>query len=198
MHQIRFRLRLCPDFAGELTTLPQVQYLDSRCLTSKGRGKIKGKWERGGKGKEKGEEKKKRQRRGKGDIPPWLKPRSATVCIGYLFCAGENLVSESSQQMETPAGSRARVFPSLHRPRPRRGYDVIGIGDSLGIFLIVSSSVDILQKFTWFYDVVGNKNFSESFFGLRSRRRGFTCCYDVIGSGYSGDSPGGAQRGCRA
>jgi len=38
MHQIRFRLGLCPGPLGELTALPQTPWLDLRGPTSKGRG----------------------------------------------------------------------------------------------------------------------------------------------------------------
>jgi len=61
MHQIRFRLGLCPR-PGELTALPQTPLLDLRGPTPKGR---EGRGREGGKGGE-GRGKDKRKGRGKG------------------------------------------------------------------------------------------------------------------------------------
>jgi len=50
MHQIRFRLGLCPRHRWELTALPQTPYLDVGGLLLRGRGR-EGREGRGGGGK---------------------------------------------------------------------------------------------------------------------------------------------------
>jgi len=174
MHQIRYRLGLCPRIRWGAHSAPQALWLDSRSLTSKGKGK-KAKKEgegRGGKrGREKGKEGEEGEERGR--YPPWLKSRSATDYIGAQN-KNFNFAIKFSQNAGFSARNKRKFSTTT------RFSDIFPTAQNLGWTIALSNlprrhAAPAVSSTLNTGSIIGGV-----VMGIRGYRRGFSVCNPTI------------------